>query len=224
MKKLSNSTVELVTWAGDDKSIARNAKVSFGKDTDPRLEDDAHVAGLINFLIREKHMSPFDHGVATFLVETPIFVAREFMRHRTGQYNEISGRYTKSDLQMYVPNISRPLVQVGKAGDYKFGPGTADQHELADSLVESAYLSAIESYERMLEAGIAKEVARVVLPVGMYTRFYATFNIRNLMHFLNLRTADNALYEIREVAKSMEAEFEKNMPLTYKAWKEHHGA
>lgn len=216
----TDSNVELVEWNATDKSVARNAKVSYGKDTDPRLEDDSHVGGLINFLIREGHMSPFDHGSATFMIETPIFVARELFRHRTGQYSEISGRYTKWNMEFYVPSSDRPVVQNGKAGDYSFEKGTNTQHALIVKGFDRAYSEALATYEQLLEAGVAKEVARDVLPLGMYTRFYVTFNIRNLMHFMNLRGADQALYEIREVSDKMEAIFKEQMPLTYKAWKE----
>lgn len=218
-RSLDHSTVELINWNGTDVDVARNAKVSYNKDLDERLNDPAHVKGLINFLIREGHMSPFDHGTATFLVETPIFVAREFMRHRTGQFNEISGRYSTWDFKFYVPNPDRPLVQEGKAGDYRFVPGSNEQYATVLKSFEKVYNVQIEEYEKMIAMGIAKEVARDVLGLNLFTRFYATFNTRNLMHFLNLRTADNALYEIREVADAMEAHFEENMPHTYAAWR-----
>ena len=220
IKTRSDSTVELIEWNATDVSVARNAKVSYGKDVDPRLEDEAHVGGLINFLIREKHLSPLDHGTATFLISTPIFVSREIVRHRSGQYSEISGRYTKWDFEFYVPDSTRPVVQAGKAGQYLFEKGTNTQHGLILKGFERAYSEALETYEQLIDAGVAKEVARDVLPVGLYTRMYVTYNIRNLMHFLDLRGSDQALYEIREVSDKMEAIFKEQMPLTYKAWKE----
>lgn len=222
IKTRSDSTVELIEWNATDVSVARSAKVSYGKDMDPRLEDEAHVSGLIGFLVREKHLSPFDHGSATFLVETPIFVAREIFRHRSSQFSEISGRYTKWDFEFYVPSTERPIVQAGKAGNYSFESGTNTQHALIIKGFEKAYGEALNTYEQLLDAGVAKEVARDCLPLGMYTRFYFTLNIRNLMHFLNLRGSGNpqALYEIREVADKMEEFFKEQMPLTHKAWKE----
>lgn len=219
----SGSDVTLVNWNGTDRDVARAAKVSFGKDEDPRLDDEAHVKGLINFLIREGHWSPFDHGTATFLIQTPIFVAREQFRHRTGQYNEISGRYAAWDFEFYVPDTTRPVVQQGKAGQYRFTSGTPDQHAMIITKFANSYQKAIESYNDLLDAGVAKEVARDVLPLGLYTKYYATYNVRNLMNFIRQRSDEQALYEIREVANKMERHLEENMPFTYSAWKEHHG-
>ena len=220
VKVRSDSSVELINFMGGDDSVAMSAWVSFGGDDDARLADRDRVKGLINFLMREGHMSPFESSTITFVVSTPLFVAREIQRHRTASYNEISGRYAKWDFEFYVPSTERPIVQAGKAGNYSFESGTDTQHALIIKGFEKAYGEALNTYEQLLEAGVAKEVARDVLPLGMYTRFYVTFNIRNLIHFLNLRSTDQALHEIREVANKMESIFEDNMPLTYKAWKE----
>jgi thymidylate synthase (FAD) len=178
----------------------------------------SRIAGLINFLYTEKHMSPFEHGSFTFFVDTPLFVAREFMRHRTFSYNETSGRYRQLDGRFYVPAKKRPLIQKGKVGAYTFEPGTNAQFELMMACHIKAFEVSWTQYEIMLSNGIAKEVARNVLNLGLYTQFYATANPRNVMQFLILRNEEHALYEIREVAKAIEAEFAVAMPLTYAAF------
>jgi thymidylate synthase (FAD) len=185
------------------------------------VEWNKKTGGLINFLYGNRHMSPFEHGFMTFYIETPIFVAREFMRHRTWSYNEMSGRYTELPPRLFLINSERPIVQSGKIGAYRFETGTPEQYGLIFAETTKAYQQSWDSYQNMLAAGIAKEVARNVLPVGMMTQFYATANIRNIMQFLLLRNDQHALAEIRDVAVSIEKEFAKAMPLTYKAFKKH---
>lgn len=209
--------VELIKSNASDIDVARAAWVSnYGEDA--REKDADRIEGLINFLYREKHMSPFEHGSFTFFLDVPIFVAREFMRHRTFSFNEVSGRYTTLKPKFYVPANHRPLIQQGKVGNYTFVPGTDDQVAVGQRMDQVAYKNAWNSYEAKMTCGIAREVARNVLPVGIYTQFYATCNPRNLMQFLTLRNASNALYEIRDVAEQMEELFELQMPLTWKAF------
>lgn len=179
------------------------------------------VTGLINFLYRERHMSPFEHGSFTFYIDTPIFVAREFMRHRTFSYNETSGRYKELEPRFYLIDDNRPVVQKGKVGAYRFDEGSADQYGNVYANTTLSYANSWSAYQGMLNHGIAKEVARNVLPVGTMTQFYATANPRNIMQFLLLRNDDNALYEIREVAKDIEKAFAKAMPITYDAFKKY---
>lgn len=214
---LSEQRVELIKHNASDLDVARAAWVSnFGEDA--REKDGARVKGLINYLYREKHMSPFEHGSFTFFVDTTIFVAREFMRHRTASYNEVSGRYTELKPKFFIPSPERPLIQKGKVGNYYFAPGEEWQYELLVKELTEAYEEDWNRYQRLLNAGIAKEVARVSLPVGIYTQFYVTMNPRNVMQFLTLRNAPNALAEIREVAAKMEALFAEAMPYTYEAY------
>ena len=218
--------VELVEVSASDLRVAKAAWVSTkGKDAEESANEE-RLAGLINFLVRDRHGSPFEHSSFTFAIRCPIFVVREFHRHRAGwSYNEESGRYTKLRPEFYVPGPNRNLVQTGKPGHYVFGPGTKEQHETATALMVQTVWRAWDSYEEMLEAGIAKEVARMVLPLNVYTSFYATCNARSLMHFLSLRTEnENATYpshpqkEIQMVADQMEHLFENQMPITYDAW------
>jgi thymidylate synthase (FAD) len=216
--------VNLVKVSASDTDVVQAARVSTqGLDS---LGSDSKPAGLINYLMRDRHGSPFEHTSFTFLVEAPIFVAREHMRHRAGwSYNEESGRYKELEGSFYVPAKERALLQVGKPGAYLFKSGS-DAHfaRMAANMLE-AYGEAYAAYKDMLKAGIAREVARMVLPVGTFTSYYATCNARSLMHFLSLRTTkEGAKFpsfpqrEIEMVAEQMELGFLTAMPLTYAAY------
>jgi thymidylate synthase (FAD) len=215
---VSNSDVLLVKHNASDVDVARAAWVSnYGGDA--REKDTDRIAGLINFLYRERHMSPFEHGSLTFFIDTPIFVAREFMRHRTWSYNETSGRYKHMEPRFYLPAEDRPLVQEGKVGAYTFTPGTKEQYAIVRSSQTNVFESAWKTYVSQLQWGVAKEVARNVLPVSTMTQFYATTNPRNLIQFLLLRNDKHALKEIRDVAAEMEEQFKLVMPITYDVYK-----
>lgn len=205
--------VKLISKMADDLSVVQSARVS--TEGQRSLDGEAEPR-LINYLMRERHASPFEHAVFTFYVRAPIFVTREILRHRTASFNEESGRYRELDGTYYYPN-ERPLRQVGKTGDYKFEAGE-DLRDITLDGFDLAYGTAQTVYEELLIAGVAKEVARMVLPVGIYSSMYITMNARGLMNFLSLRTAPNAQYEIREVASQMELAFEEAMPITYDAW------
>lgn len=217
---VDKSTVELIQTNASDDMVCMAAWVSFDQDKAARLEDEKGKAGLINFLLKNKHMSPFEHGQFTFRVTTPLFVRSEHHRHRTQSYNEVSGRYTQYDMIFYLPPNDRPLVQAGKPGKYMFLEGTNEQYAIAASSQRRVIELAVDEYHRQLEWGVAKEVARMVLPTSLMTSYYATVNPRNLMAFLDLRTDPTALHEIRQVAADMEEIFKDTMPLTYAAWKE----
>jgi len=218
MEFVNKSTVKLIKHNASDEDVAHAAWVSnFGTGAVER--DTSNISKLINFLYNNKHMSPFEHGSFTFFVDTPIFVAREFMRHRTFSYNETSGRYKSLEPRFYVAPKERPLIQEGRVGNYTFTTGTDKQYNALQEYTMSAYAAAWKSYEDMGKAGIANEVRRDVLPVGIMTQFYATCNPRNLMQFLTLRNDAPALYEIRQVSEAMEAIFAEAMPLTYDAYR-----
>jgi thymidylate synthase (FAD) len=199
----------------DDLSVVNSARVSFGKRRDEI--DDADV-GLIGFLMRERHGTPFEHNSFRFHVRCPIFVAREWFRHRMGSFNEFSARYSEMPTEAYVPTPDYWRSQVGKPGAYSFEPLDDQALIHARVFMKDAYDVAFSSYERMLRKGVAKEIARCVLPVGVYTEFYWTVNARSLMNFLSLRTADNAQREIRDYATAIEQSFAAQMPKTYQAW------
>ena len=220
-------TVELVKASANDADVIWAARVSTaGENSLEEINSDpSRSAGLINYLARERHGSPFEHTSMTFFVSAPIFVFREFMRHRIASYNEESGRYRELRPVFYVPAKERKLVQIGKTGAYEFIDGTAEQHEVLVEAMKESYIKSYEGYQRMLDAGIAREVARAVLPVGLYSSMYVTMNARALMNFLSLRTAREGSHfpsypqrEIEMVAEKMEAHFATLMPLTYQAF------
>src|SRR5690606_25837711 len=196
----SDMRVTYIDSMGDDKGIARAARASVGNDGSDRPHE-----GLVRRLWADQHTSTFEHNVLTVMVEVPIFVAREWHRHRTFAYNEISARYSEVAPVFYVPGEDRPLVQTGKAMDYRRELGDMKQEARAVNAHRAVAEGAWDEYQAMLEAGIAREVARNVLPVSMYTRFYATANLRNWMHFLAVRTDEPALWEIRDAARQGEA-------------------
>ena len=220
-------TVELVKHAASDADVIWAARVSTkGESSLADIEaDPERFRGFINFLMRDRHGTPFEHSSMTFYVRAPIFVFREFMRHRTFSYNEESGRYRELEPEFYVPGPERKLVQVGKPGRYDFVAGTPEQHKLVTEATREACRQAYAAYREMLDAGVAREVARTVLPVGLYSSMYATCNARALMNFLSLRTRrDDAAYpsfpqrEIELVAEAMEREWATIMPLTHAAF------
>lgn len=214
---LDHSAVELVDFMGGDLRTARAAWVS--QSYDSREKDTGRIEGLINFLENNRHTSPSEHSVFTFYVKTPIFVAREFMRHRTQSINEISGRYTEMKPTFYIPSAERPLVQNGKIGSYRFEPGSPEQIAITRQTMMKKCAADWQTYTELKDLGLANEVARDVLPLSLFTEFYTTMNSRNVKHFLGLRTADDALYEIRDVAFQMERIFAEQMPISYQAWK-----
>ena len=191
------------------------ARVSFNVASEELTERDE---GLIRFLMRDRHGSPFEHGYFRFLVKAPIFVVREHHRHRAGHsYNEWSGRYSKLEAEFYVPDNIR--TQVGKARRLPLRagrPGGARARARARSA--RAAEQAFAAYERMLEQGVAKEVARTVLPLALYTKYFWSCNPRSLMHFCGLRNSEQAQFEIREYARAAETFLERLMPVTHAAF------
>lgn len=226
----SDMTVELVRAAASDADVVWSARVSTQgeKSLESLEEDPARSAGLIRFLMKNRHGTPFEHNSMTFLISAPIFVFREFHRHRIGwSYNEESGRYRELKPTFYVPGPERRLAQTGKPGAYEFVDGGPELTAVAVEATERACRAAYASYQEMLAAGVAREVARGVLPVGTYSSMYATCNARSLMAFLSLRTKDDSSAfpsypqrEIEMVAEQMEAHFARLMPITHGAFVE----
>ncbi|RMB79634.1 FAD-dependent thymidylate synthase [Streptomyces shenzhenensis] len=224
----SDVTVELVKHSAADSDVLFAARVSTAgeQSLDELNKDPERSKGLINFLMRDRHGSPFEHNSMTFFISAPIFVFREFMRHRVGwSYNEESGRYRELQPVFYVPGAARKLVQQGRPGKYVFVEGSPEQHELTARSMEESYRQAYRTYQQMLAQGIAREVARSVLPVGLYSSMYATCNARSLMHFLGLRTQHELAKvpsfpqrEIEMVGEQMEAAWAELMPLTHAAF------
>lgn len=222
----SDVVVELVKHSAADIDVVRAARVSTQGEKSIDV-DEKEMKGLINFLARERHGSPFEHSYFTFYVKAPIFVWREHMRHRIASYNEESGRYKELAPEFYIPDAERKLVQVGKTGHYEFVEGSVEQHAYTRVHIEGPSLRAFDGYQEMLSQGVAKEVARMCLPVNIYSSAYVTMNARALMNFLSLRkSAPDSAYpsypqrEIEMVAEKYEAYFADLMPLTYNAFVE----
>lgn len=217
----SDMTVELIDSMASDAAVVRAARVST-KGADSREQHDAGAAGLIRYLMKNRHGSPFEHAVFTFYVEAPIFVFRELMRHRIASYNEESARYRELAPVFYVPADDRPLVQVGKAGEYRFEAGTETQHDAVASCARYTSRTAYDQYRALLAHDVAREVARMVLPVSIYSSAYVTINARSLMNLLSLRTKrEGSAYpsfpqrEIELVAEGFEDHFVRRMPVTH---------
>ncbi|MDT0378849.1 FAD-dependent thymidylate synthase [Streptomyces sp. DSM 42041] len=221
-------TVELVKHSAADTDVLWAARVSTAgeQSLDELTKDPERSKGLINYLMRDRHGSPFEHNSMTFFVSAPLFVFREFHRHRVGwSYNEESGRYRQLEPVFYVPDEARKLVQQGRPGKYEFVEGSPEQLKLVEGAMTASYQQAYTAYLEMLDAGVAREVARAVLPVGLYSSMYATCNARSLMHFLGLRTRHELAKtpsfpqrEIEMVAEAMEAQWAELMPLTHAAF------
>lgn len=226
----SDMTVELVRSSAADSDVLFAARVSTAGEQTLEAAASGEEAtprdrGLINYLMRDRHGSPFEHNSMTFYVQAPIFVFREFMRHRIASYNEESGRYRELRPVFYVPAADRNLIQVGRPGAYEFLPGSEEQHTIVDEVTRTASVQAFDAYQRMLEAGVAREVARIVLPLNIYSSMYVTLNARSLMNFLSLRTKVEGTHfpsfpqrEIEMCAEQMEAIWRELMPLTHAAF------
>lgn len=225
MNVLDKGFVNLEAHMGDDLMVVNAARVSLNNRsewdliaTDYGLKPQLNTKdeGLIKFLMRERHGTPFEHNAFTFHVKCPIFVAREWMRHRIGSFNEMSGRYTHLEPDFYVPEYVR--TQTGKPGAYTFEPMSEFDKNHTQSVLEEAYEGAWNYYWHLIDRGVAKELARLALPVGIYTQFYWTVNARSLMNFLSLRNADTAMHEIRQYAIAVEDLFRQVMPVTAEAF------
>ena len=195
---LDKGFVRLVDYFGGDQRIVQSARVSYGEGTKSVSQDGA----LIDYLLRHQHTSPFEQVVMTFHVKMPIFVARQWVRHRTGCMNEVSGRYSIMKDEFYVPAEDKVAPQ---STDNKQGRATeAFDKETADKIIaqlEEGQKEAYENYSELIDSGLAREIARINLPLSLYTEFYWEMDLHNLFHFLKLRLDSHAQYEIRVYAQ-----------------------
>jgi thymidylate synthase (FAD) len=212
---LDHGFVRLDDAMADDLSVVNGARVSFARHKEEMDESDE---GLIKFLMRDRHGTPFEHNSFRFHIRAPIFVAREWFRHRVGSFNEFSMRYAKATDEFYVPEPDDVRTQVGKPGSYSFEEVSPEVAETTREELKAVYESAYQTYERLVGQGVARELARCVLPVGAYTEFYWTVNARALMNFLSLRASENAQREIRRYAEACERFLAEKMPVTYAAF------
>lgn len=214
------SLLRLVRFSGADVDVVNSARVSYNKKVSEMSDKDKK---LMRFLIEHRHETPFEHNQLVFEVTAPIFVFREWHRHRVGwSYNEWSMRYLAGgedvDLEFYTPiKLRRQSKSNRQASDGEF---FSEEYFLN---INSAYSHSYAVYRKLLADGVAKELARIVLPVGMYSSMWATCNLRSLMHFLELRLDSAAQFEIREYAKGMLKLAEQHFPVTMSLWRELHG-
>jgi len=215
IRVLDHGFVRLDGVMASDLSVVNGARVSFARRKDEMDDSDE---GLIRFLMRDRHGTPFEHNSFRFHIRCPIFVAREWMRHRVGSFNEFSMRYAKATDDFYVPAAEDVRTQVGKPGAYRFETVDPELAEETRRELEAMYEQAFATYTRLTEAGVARELARSVLPVGAYTQFYWTVNARALMNFVSLRNSEFAQLEIRRYGEAVERFFADRMPITHGAF------
>ena len=228
---LDDVEVELIDHMGNDSAIVQAARVSTQGENEPEIPEWALSlpdAGLIGYLMRERHGSPFEHTSLKFYVKGPIFAFREFQRHRIASYNEMSGRYMELPPEFYIPSEGRKLVNVGKPSKPEFAPGTPEQYALMSDTTFDVYEHAWHAYQQMLAAGIANEVARQVLPLGIMSQMYVTMNLRAMFNFLSLRTQrENARHvsrpqaEISMMAEEMDRIVAMLFPVAYEKFEEY---
>jgi thymidylate synthase (FAD) len=212
IRVLDHGFVRLDDAMATDLSVVNAARVSFARRKEEMDESDE---GLIRFLMRDRHGTPFEHNSFRFHIRTPLFVAREWFRHRIGSFNEFSMRYARATDEFYIPEPEDVRSQVGKPGAYSFEPVSDELAETAREELRAVYEAAYAAYERLVEAGVARELARAAIPVGAYTEFYWTVNARALMNFVSLRAADSAQREIRRYADACELFLAEKMPVTH---------
>jgi thymidylate synthase (FAD) len=212
---LDHGFVRLDDAMASDLSVVNGARVSFARH---KAEMDESDEGLIRFLMRDRHGTPFEHNAFRFHVRAPLFVAREWFRHRVGSFNEFSMRYAKTSDEFYVPEPDDVRSQVGKPGAYSFEPVAPELAEQTREELQAVYDAAYETYTRLVEQGVARELARLVMPMGAYTEFYWTVNARSLMNFVSLRAAESAQREIRRYAEACERFLAEKMPVTHTAF------
>ncbi len=215
---LDKGFVRLVDYLGSDERIVAAARVSYGKGTKTSRED----RGLIHYLMRHQHTSPFEQVVLTFHCKMPIFVARQWIRHRTARLNEISGRYSVMKDEFYLPTADTLRTQstTNKQGRAQT-PVPAQEAEAMVREMEAGQREAYTRYEAMLDKDLAREVARIALPLSLYTEWYWQIDLHNLFHFLALRMDAHAQWEIRQYAQVMAAMARAVAPMAYEAFEQY---
>jgi len=208
------SSLELVRVSGSDLDVANAARVSYGRISKELSDRDKK---LISFLMEHRHTSPFEHNQLSFRVKAPIYVVREWMRHRINSYNEISYRFVKAKIEFYMPQAWRYQDTVNKQSS----TGAFNDENL-NQLYQKTLEQSYKAYEELLEQGVCREQARGVLPVCLYTEFIFTCNLHSLMNFMRLRLDKGAQQEIRAYAYGLLQLAEPHFPASLDAWKKHH--
>lgn len=209
--------VRYIDHMGDDTRIVEAARVSYGAGSKGEEADKK----LLKYLFTNRHTSPFEQGIVAFNIKMPVFVMRQLVRHRTFRLNEFSGRYSEMPDQFYVPEVWRVQDQKNKQGSH-IPEGEMDMWQgQTTEFLQMAYGTAYSYYQSLLARGVAKELARIVLPVGIYTEIYMNVDLHNLMHFFNLRTDHHAQKEIRDVAWAMVQITENLFPWSIDLWSQY---
>lgn len=225
MNVLDKGKIDLINWMGGDLAVVAAARVSNGATYDTASKGKEADQKLIDYLVKHRHGTPFEHSTFQFYIKAPLFVVREWQRHRMASYNEISGRYVEFEEEFYIPDKFRIQASTNKQGsifpanDQLYGyPDPEEWNEALHSWIKEHSETSFATYQNLIANGVAKEMARMVLPLNLYSQFYFTVNARSLMNFLSLRAADDAQWEIREYAIGIKQIFKNHMPLTYNAW------
>lgn len=218
-KVLDRGFVRLVDYMGNDSRVVQAARVSYGSGTKTFREDRA----LIYYLMKNEHTSPFEQVVLTFHIKLPIFVARQWIRHRTARVNEISGRYSIMKEEFYIPDIRvvSPQSKSNKQGREE-KPFEEEEAKKIVQLMEEAFEHSYKIYKELISKNLARELARIVLPLSLYTEWYWQIDLHNLFHFLKLRLDPHAQYEIREYAKVILEIAKRIAPISVEAFEEIH--
>jgi thymidylate synthase (FAD) len=206
--------MELLDSMGDDLSIVNAARVSFNKSSEELEEKDKK---LILYLAKHKHWTPFEQNSIKFRVKCPIFIARQWMKHRCWVFNEISARYTKFDNTVYIPDTFREQSEDNRQAS--IDPRTINQDQ-ARKIYEDTVKSALDAYYKLLDQGVCREQARGILPVGSHTEFITTVNFRNYMHWYGLRIHSGAQWEIQQYAKASMQLVKKIFPIAVECFDE----
>lgn len=210
MDVLDKGYVELLDSMGTDNTVVSAARVSHLGESKGIQKD----AELIRYLMKERHTSPFEHVVFQFRIKCPLFVARQWMRHRTWSYNEVSRRYTSEEIDFYIPEFLRNQSDANKQSSENISEYSSNLIMDMENIVDNC----MKAYNEMISLGIAREQARMILPQNMYTTFYGTVDLHNLFHFLELRRSPHAQEEIKVYAHAIEKLISKKVPICYKAW------
>lgn len=216
------SFVRLINAMGGDVDVVNGARVSFGKRKETLDEKDI---ALIDYLVKHRHTSPFEHISFTFHVKCPLFVTRQWHRHRTWSYNEISRRYTSVGLEFYIPKSYRRQAESNRQAstDDLLTYQSSHTGPTIQSTIQAHTEKSVAFYNELLDMGVAREQARMVLPQNLYTEMYATVNLHNLVHFIELRIHPGAQWEIQQYAKALLDLAESTAPVSISAIRRHRG-
>lgn len=227
VKFLEDVSVQLIGHDADDMNVIEAAKVSSSGKIDLEDLENTDPERFINALMKHRHGSPFEHATFRFFVEAPIFVVREWQRHRIGSFNEMSGRYTNMEPKFYIPSKDRPVINQGTSmrPKYELTESSSEAILQVRGAIRSSAWVGWARYTKLLNDGVAKEVARMVLPLNIYTQMHWTVNARSLMNFISLRVETDESrvrsypqYEIQLGARKVEEYFAELMPVTHKTF------